>query len=84
MHFRRERKSAFPTRMGTPFPQATCVSPMCISCLGCVVRIKNIFRIIRGIIVDFRINEALQTGGVVNSAYPTWGAKVFICFLNSP
>ena len=77
MHFRRERKSAFPTRMGTPFPQAKGVSPMCISCLGCVVRIKNIFRIIRDIIVDFRINEALQTGGVRKPHLPNMGSTVW-------
>ena len=34
-------------------------------------------------IVDFRINETLQIGVVTNSAYQTWGAKVFIYFLNS-
>ena len=34
------------------------------------------------LIVDFRINETLQIGAVGNSAYQTWGAKVFIYFLN--
>ena len=32
------------------------------------------------IIVDLRINETLQIGAVGNSAYQTWGAKVFIYF----
>ena len=40
-------------------------------------------RVVIGIIVDFRINETLQIGAVGNSAYQTWGAKVFIYFLNS-
>ena len=34
-------------------------------------------------IVDFRINGTLQIGAVRNSAYQTWGVKVFIYFLNS-
>ncbi len=32
----------------------------------------------RIIIVDFRINETLQIGAVANSAYQTWGAKVWV------
>ncbi len=34
-------------------------------------------------IVDFRINGTLRTGAVGNSAYQTWGAQVFLYFLNS-
>ena len=60
--------------------------PFTVHCFADIVGDNELVPNVSGgttpIIVDFRINETLQIGAVGNSAYQTWGAKVFIYFLN--
>ena len=51
--------------------------------MACCPAIYALFMNCFSLMVDLRMNETLQIGAVGNSAYQTWGAKVFIYFFNS-
>ncbi len=75
MHFRRERRSAFPTRRGTPFPQAKYLVPMCISCFGCIARWVGEPNPYEFHLPVFRRSSILENRPTIDIS-PRWGCVV--------